>query len=265
MSTPTIQMASRETQLRMRAEEIPWSEAAQNALARTRAEPENPEAYMALGLALRAQMLLREAIAAYSDGLCRDPFHMMLYRHRGHAYVNAGEYAPGAADFEMGLRLDPKNWDCWYHLGLSYYLLGDYNRAARAYHTCYDLAQRDAFRICTADWLCMTYMKLGDLDAMREVADRIRPDMEPGGSAGYFERVLVYNGTKTPEEALADAEKQNDHMFATGAYGIAVYYACALGEKDKAKSILEKIAARNTLWSGFAEHAAVDWLARWEG
>ena len=77
------------------------------------ADPTNAEKYMALGLALRGQMFFREALEAYSIGLTYDPFMSLLYRHRGHAYVNLGQYQEAAADFEMGLRIDPKNWDCW--------------------------------------------------------------------------------------------------------------------------------------------------------
>lgn len=75
------------------------------------ADPTNAEKYMALGLALRGQMFFREALEAYSIGLTYDPFMSLLYRHRGHAYVNLGQYQEAAADFEMGLRIDPKNWN----------------------------------------------------------------------------------------------------------------------------------------------------------
>lgn len=234
------------------------------AIEEVKADPTNPDKYMALGLCLRRQMFFREAIEAYSIGLSYDPFRCLLYRHRGHAYVNIGLYHQAAADFETGLRIDPKNWDCWYHLGLSYHLMGSYERALKAYESCYALAPSDEFRICTADWMCMTLMKMGRLDEMREVAARIHPDMVPGGSAGYFERVLVYNGTRTADEVLALAETKDDHMFATYSYGLAVYYEFVTGEKDKAKRILERIAQRDETWGGFAEHAAADRLKVWK-
>lgn len=61
-----------------------------------------------LGLPLRGQMFFREALEAYSIGLTYDPFMSLLYRHRGHAYVNLGQYQEAAADFEMGAAHRPE-------------------------------------------------------------------------------------------------------------------------------------------------------------
>ena len=215
-------------------------------------------------IALRGQMFFREALEAYSIGLTYDPFMSLLYRHRGHAYVNLGQYQEAAADFEMGLRIDPKNWDCWYHLGLSYHLMGSYERALKAYETCYALSPTDEYRICTTDWYCMTLMKMGRIDDMRKAAARIHADMEPGMSEGYFDRVLVYNGTRNIDEVLAEAAAKDDHMYATGAYGLAVYEEYVLGNREKAKEILTRIAGRDETWGGFAEHAAADQLKHWD-
>lgn len=170
------------------------------------ADPTNAEKYMALGLALRGQMFFREALEAYSIGLTYDPFMSLLYRHRGHAYVNLGQYQEAAADFEMGLRIDD----------------------------------------------------------MRKAASRIHADMEPGMSEGYFDRVLVYNGTRNIDEVLAEAAAKDDHMYATGAYGLAVYEEYVLGNREKAKEILTRIAGRDETWGGFAEHAAADQLKHWD-
>lgn len=242
-------------------EENDKTKAAREAVA---ADPTNAEKYMALGLALRGQMFFREALEAYSIGLTYDPFMSLLYRHRGHAYVNLGQYQEAAADFEMGLRIDPKNWDCWYHLGLSYHLMGSYERALKAYETCYALSPTDEYRICTTDWYCMTLMKMGRIDDMRKAAARIHADMEPGMSEGYFDRVLVYNGTRNIDEVLAEAAAKDDHMYATGAYGLAVYEEYVLGNREKAKEILTRIAGRDETWGGFAEHAAADQLKHWD-
>lgn len=255
--------AAKENQIFDRREPLTPSEETAKAQEYVKAHPEDPDAYMELGLCLRRQMFFREAVEAYSVGISYDPFRCLLYRHRGHAYVNLGLYHQAAADFEMGLRLNPENWDCWYHLGLSYHLMGEYERALKAYETCYELAPSDEFCICTADWMCMTLMKLGRLDEMKSVADRIRPDMVPGDSEGYFERVLVYNGTRTADEVLAETEAKDDHMFATGAYGLAVYFEHVTGEKEKARKILERIAQRDETWGGFAEHGAAERLKTW--
>lgn len=72
-------------------------------------------------------------------------------------------------------------------------------------------------------------------------------------SEGYFDRVLVYNGTRNIDEVLAEAAAKDDHMYATGAYGLAVYEEYVLGNREKAKEILTRIAGRDETWGGFAE------------
>lgn len=251
-------VATKETQIQKESPALTPSApvlAAQQAL---EADPKNPVLYQKLGQALRGQMRFRDAIDAYSVGLTYDPFCKTLYRHRGHAYLNIRRYAEGAADFEAALRLDPEYWDALYHLGLCYYLLGQYQRAKMVYERCLALSYDDGSLISATDWYCLTLMRLGEFDAMKQAASKIRPDMIPGSGEGYFERCLAYNGTITLEKALEIAESRDDHMYATGAYGIAVYYECVLQDKTAAKAILEKILAKDTTWAGFAEHAAYE-------
>ncbi len=250
-----ILKAPREMQDVRIAPSVEWSEEAKAAQKKALENPNCADAWMNLGLELRKQMLFREAIEAYSRGLACQPFHSMLYRHRGHALVNIGCYAMGASDFEMCLRIDPDNWSAWYHLGLSYHLMGEYALASEAYAQCLKRSYDDYHKICCTDWYCMTLMKMGKIEQMREIASRITKDMVPGEAYGYFGRDLVYNGTNDPEQTLEQARKDNDHMFATGAYGIAVYYEYVLGNEKRAMEILHEIQQRNTVWSGFAEQA----------
>lgn len=51
--------------------------------------------------------------------------------------------------------------------------MGSYERALKAYETCYALSPTDEYRICTTDWYCMTLMKMGRIDDMRKAAARI--------------------------------------------------------------------------------------------
>lgn len=76
----------------------------------------------------------------------------MLYRHRGHAYLNLGRPEEAAADFVRGIASDPYNWDCWYHLGLAYYLMGWFVQAEETYKRCLELSRDDESIICTSDW-----------------------------------------------------------------------------------------------------------------
>ncbi|HAH93137.1 MAG TPA: tetratricopeptide repeat protein [Dielma fastidiosa] len=228
------------------------------------ADPNNPELWMKKGLAYKKQMCFREAIEAYSMGLTYDPFNMLLYRHRGHAYVNISRYAEAAADFEMGLRIDPENWDCWYHLGLAYHLMKDFKRAKKVYEGCRKVSYDGDSIIAVTDWYWITCMRMNDPEAAQKMIDLVDPAIETTDySGGYKDRVMVYKGLDTPEHVLEVAATKDDHMFATYAYGIAVYYETH-NEIDKAMNIYHKIVERDELWAGFAEHAAYERLYHWD-
>jgi tetratricopeptide (TPR) repeat protein len=231
-----------------------------------KADPTNPQLWMERGIALKKQHRnFRLAIDSYSTGLTYDPFYSLLYRHRGHAYVNIRRYREAAADFEMALRLDPSNWDSWYHLGLSYHLLGEFERALPVYENCLAISQNNAdLLIAATDWYCMTLMKLGRLDEMKAAASRVTPDMSLTKEGdGYFQRVLVYNGSRMLEDVYQEGLAKDDHMFCTTVYGLAVYAEYALGDKTRANAILGEIVNnKSTLWAGFAEHAAYEDLKK---
>ena len=224
----------------------------------------NPNLLKKKGLELLDAGKTNEAVECFSQGLVYAPFDSLMRFWRGRKLIGREEYTQSASDLKLAALENPEDWDCWYHLGLSYHLMGSYERALKAYETCYALSPTDEYRICTTDWYCMTLMKMGRIDDMRKAAARIHADMEPGMSEGYFDRVLVYNGTRNIDEVLAEAAAKDDHMYATGAYGLAVYEEYVLGNREKAKEILTRIAGRDETWGGFAEHAAADQLKHWD-
>ncbi len=264
LSEPALpNSASRSSEVLLERTSVPECDLALEAKAAAQADPCDPEKWIKYGRALRRQMMHREAIEAYCMGISYSPFYPLLYRHRAHAYINIGEYAVSAATFEIALRLDPSNWDCWYHQGVAYYLSGQYERAVTSFKACFGRTDLFDDDIATKDWLWLSLMHLG----RTEEAARVVADVKPGhpvqyADCGYYNRVLVYNGTITPEEAMKVAESGDAHLYATAAYGISYYYLCK-GEKDKAYEILKKIDAGES-WGGFAEHAGRRDFANWE-
>lgn len=226
--------------------------------------PAQPQLWMERGKILRKkQKLCREAIESHSMGLTYDPFNALLYRYRGHVCINVGRYIEGAADFELSVRIDPSNWDSWYHLGLAYYLLEDYQRARTAYERCIAITTDDDSLSAVTDWYWLTLMHLGEKELAQAAVEKVSPDASIVDNSGYFKRVMVYRGTLTPEEVIEDARGLDDHMFATQTYGISYYYELQ-GRMEEARALLEEIVGRSeTTWSGFAEHAARNRLKKW--
>ena len=134
LSEPALpNCASRSSEVLLKEDLTPMDPLALEAKAAAEADPTDPEKWIKYGRVLRRQSMHREAIAAYCMGITYNPFYPLLYRHRAHAYINIGEFAVSAATFEIALRLDPSNWDCWYHQGVAYYLSRQYDRALASF------------------------------------------------------------------------------------------------------------------------------------
>lgn len=213
------------------------------------ANPHDPELYLRKGIALsRASLHHQEAIDLFSHGLSLDPFHAMLYRWRGHKHLNVRQFHAGRADLELSSRLDPSNWDTWYHLGLANYLLRDFVRAEHAYRQCWALTDSDDKRVAIADWLYMTLMRQGRSDEARALLDFVTPETAAGPNDSYFQRLLMYKGLASPEELLAGVDKAGVDYVTLG-YGLGNHYFCA-GDRDAAIKIWQSVLD-GQYWSAF--------------
>jgi tetratricopeptide (TPR) repeat protein len=216
--------------------------------------PNDPDLYVKKGLALsRESFHHQQAIDTFSQGLLLDPFHALLYRHRGHRYLNLREFNPARADLELSSRIDPTNWDTWYHLGLGHYLVGDFARAEIAYRRCWALTHTDDNRVAIADWLYMTLMRLNRPDEAVAVLDFVTPETDPGENGAYFRRLLMYKGIGSADDLLADADKASLD-FVTLGYGLGNYFFCA-GDTDRAVAVWSDVLA-GSYWSAFGYIAA---------
>lgn len=241
-----------ETQVLLELPDLPQPEGLAEIGKRLAANPADVEAWIQRGQVLRGVMNFREEIDAYSKGLLAAPENPVLYLHRGHAYLNVRRYPEGAVDLEHAARLDQSIWDIWYHYGLAYYLMGAYDLAAKGYEHCLAIEARPGFFIAATDWYSLTLMRQGRIDEMLVAAKKIKPDGDIDEHDEYFNRVLVYNGSRTVDEVYAEVEKKDDHHFATGAYGLAVYCERVLNDREKALRILKEVEKRGSMWSGFA-------------
>ena len=98
-----------------------------------------------------------KAFAVYTKALAQYPKSYKLYRHRGHRYISVRKFDEAIADFTKAAKLAKEEktniepdgfpnklntpltttqFNIWYHLGLAYYLKGQYNKAIEAYLHC---------------------------------------------------------------------------------------------------------------------------------
>ena len=243
--------------------------------------PSDPERIVWLGRRLGYLGRYRAAIDVYTKGIQAHPDHAKLYRHRGHRYISIRKFDEAVSDFERAAALvkgqpdeiepdgapnkfnKPRSTlqsNIWYHLGLAYYLKGDFQNALRSYLECMKVSTvNDDMLVATADWLYMTYRRL-DRNAEAEAVLRpIREQMDILENDSYHKRLLMYKGLLTPE-SLLKTEGASDLDIATQGYGVGNWYLYN-GRKDKAREIFERVT-KGSSWSAFGFIAAEAELKR---
>ncbi len=204
-------------------------------------DPDNAELWMEKGLKLAESALYREAGECYAHAISLDPFNGILYRHRAHRFLSQWRFEDARADFVIASRLIPENWDVWYHLGLSNFLLGDYAKAEAAYQRCLELSQAEDELIAVCDWDYMTELRLGNREKAQALLENIKEDFNPGDNTAYFRRLLMYKGILKPEEVIPeDISKMQCLEVVTMGFGISNYYWYN-GDKEKSNQMIDMI------------------------
>ena len=238
------------------------------------ANPNDAEAIIWVGRRLGYLWRFNDAIAMLTKGIALHPDNPKLYRHRGHRYITIRQFARAQADLEKASQLvkgkpdeiepdgapnpsgKPRStlqFNIWYHLGLAYYLQGNYAKAYDAYVECMKVSNNDDAVTATSDWMWMTLMRLNRKADAAKVLERITPKMEILENASYHRRLLMYKGLEKPE-ALLDTAKADDTTIATQGYGVGNYYYVT-GNTAKAREVFEKVTSGGG-WNAFGYIAA---------
>lgn len=253
----TKERADKETQIQLNKSDLPFSPEVKEIEDKIKENPKSVDLWMQKGLALSKQMLFRESIEAYSMALSYNPFHALTLRHRGHRFISIRMFHEAASDLELSSRLGPTNWDTWYHLGLAYYLIWDFNRAEAAYKRCLDMTYTDELMVAIVDWYWMTLMRQGKKEEADNILGLVTEDTDSGENLSYKRRVLMYKGLIKPEELMSfEGAEFPDLEIATQGYGLANYYYL-IGELEKSNKLLKEIIERDNFWSAFGYLAAL--------
>jgi tetratricopeptide (TPR) repeat protein len=225
------------------------------AKAKLDADPENVDLLIELGQAYASVWRYHEAIEIYSKGLEKNPDHAMLYRHRGHRYISIREFDKGVKDLEAAAKLNDKSFDIWYHLGLGYYLKGDFAKAAEAYQSCRKTSENDDSLVAIGNWLYMSLRRQGNEAEAAELLEFFHTDMTIEGwdNKFYFDLLMFYKGLKKEEEVL-DMETAESIAITTLGYGLANWHLYN-GDEKKANALIDKIL-EEPYWPAFGFIAA---------
>ena len=224
----------------------------------------------------------KDAIRIYTQGIEQFPADARLYRHRGHRFITLRCFDAAIADFEKASKLisgkpdeiepdglpNPRNTptstlqsNVWYHLGLAYYLKGNFQRALSAYREAEKVSKNADMLVATTHWLYMTLRRLGrEKEASRTLAP-IKDNIDLIENGDYYKMIRVYKGQLDPANVWLEVSQRSDNLSnATIGYGLGNWYLYN-GQRAEAEKIFRKVTAGNQ-WSSFGYIAAESELKR---
>lgn len=220
----------------------------------------------------------RDAVQLLSAAIEEYPNEPRLYRHRGHRYITLRAFDHAIADFEKAVELIRETEDIvepdglpnarnfptsslhtniWYHLGLAYYLKGDYKNAQLAYQRCMLASTNDDMMVAALYWYYMTLKRAGKDELAGKVIQPVTPGMDIIENNSYHKLLLVFNGTFEPEMLLEGDESDLDN--ATIGYGLGNWHYIN-DRKNRARSIWQQVYDAGN-WAAFGFIASETELA----
>jgi tetratricopeptide (TPR) repeat protein len=187
----------------------------------------------------------RGAIAIYGEGIAKHPDDPRFYRHRGHRYITVREFDRASADLERAVQLiagtvdqtEPDgmpnarniptstlHFNVWYHLGLAYYLTGDFEKALRAYRECLAVSSNPDMQVATSHWLYVTLRRLGREAEAAAVLGPIYAGMDIIENTSYHRLLLMYRGELSADDLLTQAGSEDATDDATLGYAVGNWH-----------------------------------------
>jgi tetratricopeptide (TPR) repeat protein len=252
------------------------------AIALRESDPDAVEGFVWHGRRLAYLGRYAEAIDVYSDGLSKYPDEPHLLRHRAHRYITLRKIDSAIEDFRRavnavdgkpdevepdgqpnaaGIPTSTLQTNIWYHLGLAYYLQGDFNAAADAFQACLDLSTNDDMRVAAADWLYMSLRRAGKTAEAEAAIAFVTEGMSLLENEAYYSRLLMYRGLLDADSLEARLIGDDEALtLATLGYGIGNWHFMN-GNTDGAVDIFERVLETG-FWQAFGFIAAEADLAR---
>lgn len=218
----------------------------------------------------------KDAVRIFSSGGVLYKNDARFLRHRGHRYITVRCFDDAVRDFERAAALikgkpdeiepdgipNAKNIptstlqsNIWYHLGLAYYLNGDFAKALKAYEEAQKVSTNNDMRVATAYWHYMTLRRLGRRKDAKKVLEPFGGNVELIENTDYLKLIKLNRGETQAETLLAEIQGDSNTLgSASLGYGIGNYFLYN-GDKEKAFAIFRKITAGNQ-WASFGYIAA---------
>ncbi len=207
-------------------------------------DPANADAYLLKCRSLAGLRRHQEAIGACTESLRLRPDQSEALRDRGHYDLNLGQVDLALADLQRAESLTHRDRGVYYHLGLAYYLKGDFANAAKAYEACVADSTDDASTVECQAWLLPSLLRAGRRDEARRLLAGITADSLAGHPGNYLDRLLLFKGTKTEAQVAATMAAEGPISEATVGYSIGLWHLLN-GREAKAREYFQRAVASN--------------------
>jgi tetratricopeptide (TPR) repeat protein len=246
----------------------------------------NADAIIWLGRRIAYTGNYNEAINVFSKGIALHPGDARFYRHRGHRYITLRCFDKAIADFEKASLLIKGKQDevepdglpnaqntptstlqsnIWYHLGLAYFVKGEYKLAETAYRNGLTVSKNDDMYVAMANWLLISLLSQREQEEAATVFFSVSPTPKLIENTDYISLLYYYVHRPADNEIERYTQtmvgKDTLTVKAATLYFGAGYYSQVMGMTAKAKLFFEKAIATGQ-WSSFGFIAAEAELAR---
>lgn len=224
----------------------------------------------------------KDTVRVFSSGLVLHKSDARFYRHRGHRYITLRCFDDAIRDLEAAAKLvagkpdeiepdglpNAKNIptstlqsNIWYHLGLAYYLKGDFKSALRAYQEAAGVSTNNDMRVATSYWQYMTLRRMGKKKGAKKLLEPFAGNIDLIENDEYLKLIRLNRGDAKAEQLLTEIQGDANNLgSASLGYGIGNYFLYN-GDREKATVIFRKIISGNQ-WASFGYIAAEAELIR---
>ena len=224
----------------------------------------------------------KDAIDLLTIAVGKFPNDARMYRHRGHRYITLRCFDDAIKDLEKASKLIKGKPDevepdgipnasntptstlqsnIWYHLGLAYYLKGDFKKAIVAYKECMLVSKNNDMLAATSHWYYMTLRRLEKNPDAQRLLEPFDGDFEVIENEDYLKLLRLYRGDVKAGMLWNELGDKADTLGnASLGYGLGNWYFYN-GDKEKAMDVFRKITAGNQ-WASFGYIAAEAELKR---
>lgn len=241
-----------------------------------RLSPDDADGLVWVGRRLAYLGRYHDAIDIFSRGVVKYPQDARFLRHRGHRRITlrcleeavddlkgaarlvrgkADEVEPDGLPNARNIPTSTLQSNIWYHLGLAYFLQGNYRKALSAYKSCLRVSDNNDMFVATANWYHLTLLKLGRRNAARKFLSTIDTGMTLIENDEYLAILGLHIERPDPARAIEFLKERKDLSLVSYGYGLGEYLL-ERGDRQGAREVFSLIVSAKSNWSAFGYMAA---------